>query len=76
MLINPFVNKPLVHYSASTPDSVEQKRQKNHKFNLIFVIYFVSYHSEFTPWKTSRSLLLPFEIISNYSRRNKFKRHL
>ena len=56
MLIDPFVNKPLVHYSASTPDSVEQKRQKNHKFNLIFVIYFVSYHSEFTPWKTSRSL--------------------
>ena len=56
MLINPFVNKPLVHYSASTPDSVEQKRQKNHKFNLIFVIYFVNYHSEFTPWKTSRSL--------------------
>lgn len=28
MLIAPFVNKPLVHYSASTPDSVEQKRQK------------------------------------------------
>ena len=56
MFIDPFVNKSLVHYSASTPDSVEQKRQKNHKFNLIFVIYFVSYHSEFTLSKTSRSL--------------------